>query len=161
MLANLISRCRSVWVFAFFIAATASANKEVPEARLFSTEPVRIGHYDVYYSTFNSRFLTPDVAAAYQLERNPRTGILNIAIRDVKKSELGKAVTGRLTGETSNLLSQTSGLSFHEIKEGNAIYYLASFRFTNEESLKLAIEVQPDQQPWTEKIAFRHTFFEG
>ena len=140
MLANVMIRRAAVMILSLCVVATASASKDIPEARQLSYEPVRMGHYDVYYSTFNSSFLEPDVARAYQLERNPRTGILNIAIRDVEKSELGKAVTARITGETSNLLSQKTGLKFHEVKEGNAIYYLASFRFTNEETLKFAID---------------------
>ena len=158
---NWMNRCRAALVFLLFMAATASASKDIPEARQISNDPVRSGHYEIYYSTFNSSFLDPDVAAAYNLERNSRTGILNIAIRDVEKSELGKAVTGRITGETRTLLSQTSGLNFHEVKEGNAIYYLASFRFSNEETLKFAIDITPEQESQTERIKFQHKFYEG
>ncbi len=121
---------------------------------------MRLGDFEVYYSAFNSTFISPEIAAAFQLERNPHSGIINIAIRNVKNSLVGKAVTGRIEGNASNLLSQQSGLQFKEVREGDAIYYLASFKFHNEEQLRFDLAVWPQNQAQSARIQFSQQFFE-
>lgn len=95
---------------------------------------------EVHYSAFNSTFLTPQVARSYQLKRNGYSAILNISVLD--KSQLGKpAITAELTGKVKNLIGQTRELKFREIKEANAIYYLAEFSISDQEQLTFDIDI--------------------
>ncbi|WP_330926078.1 DUF4426 domain-containing protein [Candidatus Sororendozoicomonas aggregata] len=141
--------------------AFASAPASVPDAEPFGSRSMRAGDYDIHYSAFNSTFIPPEVAKAYSLERGPRTGILNIAIRNVKSSELGTAVKGLIEGNMTNLLGQRTALTFHEVNEGHAVYYLASFRFSNEEQLTFDLAVTPDKHTQSERVTFSQQFYEG
>ena len=132
----------------------------VPEAKPLAAEPKRFGDYEVHFSAFNSTFVSPEIAGAYKLQRGPRNGIVNIAVRNVKGSEAGKATKATVEGESVNLLSQSSRLKFREVREGDAIYYLAEFRFSNEEMLKFNIRLKPDGARTTETFEFRRQFYE-
>ncbi|GMM91396.1 DUF4426 domain-containing protein [Vibrio fortis] len=95
---------------------------------------------EVHYSAFNSTFLTAQVAKQYQLKRNGYSAILNISILDT--SALGKpATTAKISGTARNLVGNTRTLEFREIKEGDAIYYLAEFPITHEENITFDIDV--------------------
>ncbi|MEF1289529.1 DUF4426 domain-containing protein [Vibrio sp. M260118] len=95
---------------------------------------------EVHYSAFNSTFLTPQVARSYQLKRNGYSAIINISVLD--NSQAGKpATTAKIKGSAKNLIGQSRKLSFREVKEGNAIYYLAEFAISDEEQLTFNIDV--------------------
>lgn len=132
----------------------------VPEAKTLKNDPMHFGDYEVYFSAFNSMFITPDIAKAYKLERSPKHGLVNIAVRNVKDSDLGKAVPARLNGQHKNFLQQFSSMDFQEIKEGEAIYYLAGFRFSNEEMLEFNIDVMPEGSDRQYTVKFRQKFYQ-
>lgn len=144
----------SVWPMGF-----AQAREAIPDAREMSSKPFRFGDYEVHYSAFNSTFISPDIAGQYGLERSPRHGIVNIAIRNLSKSQVGEAVAGQLQGSVSNLLGQRAALDFKVVREGEAIYYLAGFRFSGQELLKFSIDVTP-QGGKRETVRFEQTFYQ-
>ncbi|NOH80172.1 DUF4426 domain-containing protein [Vibrio sp. RE86] len=95
---------------------------------------------EVHYSAFNSTFLTPQVARSYKLKRNGYSAILNISVLD--NSQAGKpAITADISGSAKNLIGQMRDLTFREVKEGDAIYYLAEFPVSEEERLTFNIDV--------------------
>ncbi|WP_194090030.1 DUF4426 domain-containing protein [Vibrio hibernica] len=99
-----------------------------------------IKNSEIHYSAFNSTLLTAEVATQYQLKRNGHSAILNISVLD--NSKLGKpAVNATITGTAKNLIGQIKTLEFKQIKEGQAIYYLAQFSISDEESLTFNINV--------------------
>ncbi len=95
------------------------------------------GQLDVHYSAFNSGFLQPEVAAAVGLVRSKSQGVVNVALL-----QAGKASTGQVSGEVKNLLGQITQLSFKQVKEGTAIYYLAQFPFEQQEMLRFTLNVK-------------------
>jgi len=95
------------------------------------------GDLDVHYSAFNSGFLQPDIAAAAGLSRSKSKGVVNIAAL-----KAGKPMSAEVSGEVRNLLGQVRTLSFKQVKESGAIYYLAQFPFDQREVLKFTINVQ-------------------
>lgn len=95
------------------------------------------GELDVHYSTFNSSFLQPDIAAAVGLTRSKTIGVLNIAVlKD------GKGQPAKVSGSVKNLLGQTSPLQFKQVLESGAVYYLAEFPLRQREVLTFSINVQ-------------------
>ncbi|ROV61897.1 DUF4426 domain-containing protein [Vibrio ponticus] len=95
---------------------------------------------EAHYSAFNSTFLTPQVARSYKLKRSGYSAILNISLLDM--SQVGKpAIAGKVSGTAKNLLGQTRQLSFKEVKEGDAIYYLAEFTISEEENISFNIDI--------------------
>ncbi len=101
-----------------------------------------VGEYDVHYIAFNSGFLQPDIAAAAGLVRSKTQGVVNIA---VLKS--GRPTAAQVRGSVRNLLGQDYPLSFKQLKEGEAIYYLAQFPFESRETLRFTVNVQPVGAP--------------
>ncbi|WP_038173639.1 MULTISPECIES: DUF4426 domain-containing protein [Vibrio] len=112
---------------------------------------------EVHYSAFNSTFLTAQVARSYQLKRNGYSAILNISVLD--NSQVGKpATTATISGSSKNLIGQTRQLSFKEVKEGDAIYYLAEFPISDEERLTFDIDVNAGIKG-TGRLKFSQKFY--
>ncbi|WP_417870572.1 DUF4426 domain-containing protein [Vibrio furnissii] len=120
------------WTLALLLACAA-----IPAS---AEQLINIKDVEVHYSAFNSTFLTPQVAKSYQLTRNGYSAVLNISVLDT--STVGKpAVKSTLSGQVKNLIGNMRELAFSEVKEGNAIYYLAEFPISNEEELRFDIDV--------------------
>lgn len=100
------------------------------------------GDLDVHYSVFNSSFLQPDIAAAAGLTRSKTQGVVNVAVL-----KAGKASTAQVGGQVKNLLGQVTPLSFKQVSEGGAIYYLAQFPFSSREVLSFTLDVQQGGNP--------------
>lgn len=102
------------------------------------------GVYTVHYIAVNSTFLTPEIAAQYHITRSKRAAFINIAVLRNNANGSTTAVTAKISGKKSNLMQQSSPIPFVEIKEGDAIYYLGQFDFSNAEMLRFAVDVQPE-----------------
>ncbi len=112
---------------------------------------------EVHYSAFNSTFLTPQVARSYNLTRNGYSAILNISVLD--NSSLGKPATeAKVSGNVRSLLGNIRNLEFSEVKEGDAIYYLAEFPINNEEDLTFDIDVSAGTKG-AGKLKFTQKFY--
>jgi hypothetical protein len=102
----------------------------------------KLEEHIVYYNVFNSSLISADVAKQYNLVRAKDRAYINIAV--VKNSGGYGVAPRKLSGIYRNLLQQSFPLTFIEIKEATATYYLAPIRFTNEEILHIDITVQAD-----------------
>ncbi|HGF7479308.1 TPA: DUF4426 domain-containing protein [Vibrio mimicus] len=112
---------------------------------------------EVHYSAFNSTFLTPKVASSYQLTRNGYTAILNISVLD--RASLGKPATeAKLKGHAKNLIGNLRELTFKQVKEGSAIYYLAEVPISNEEMLTFDIDIDAGLKG-AGKLTFSQKFY--
>ncbi|WP_230462003.1 DUF4426 domain-containing protein [Vibrio parahaemolyticus] len=112
---------------------------------------------EVHYVAFNSTFLTPKVARSYDIKRNGYVAVVNISVLD--SASLGKpAVEAKVGGHAKNLIGQTQKLTFREIKEGEAIYYLAELPITHEETFTFDIDVKAGNKG-SGKLKFTQKFF--
>ena len=94
------------------------------------------GALDVHYNIFNSTFLQPDTARAVGLNRSKNQAVLNVSmVKDAKGQK------GAVTGSFKNLLGQMETLTFKEVDEGDAVYYLAQFAITSQEILRFELKV--------------------
>ncbi len=132
-----------------------------PEVRQGDDQTTRtFGDYTVHFKAFNSTFLQPEVAARYGFERNPKQGLINIAVLQ-NTDEGTKAVTAALEGQSASLAQQIEKLQFREVKEGSAVYYLAPFSFFHEEVLKFTVNARPANQPdETFTVKFQQKFYQ-
>ncbi|MBB5211944.1 DUF4426 domain-containing protein [Microbulbifer hydrolyticus] len=109
------------------------------------------GDYRVTYSVFNSDFIPPEVARQYNLVRARDRAFVNISVS--KKGDLQGTSAG-VSGNATNLIQQSRPLEFKEIRDQDAVYYLAPLRFENEESLTFNIDlVMPDGS--SQQLTFR------
>ena len=115
-----------------------------------------INNLEVHYSSFPSTFLTPEVASTYKIQRSRYSAVINVTVLD--KDQQGKpAVTAVLNGQAKNLLGTVKNLSFREIREGNAIYYIAEIKHANEERFNFSIDVSHNGTRGN--IKFDQTFY--
>lgn len=101
------------------------------------------GDYTVHYIAVNSTFIQPDVAAQYGIERNRRGAFLNISVLQNHADGSTTPVPALVSGGKQNLMQQAGDIAFREIREGDAIYYIGQFEFSNAELLRFKVQVQP------------------
>ena len=116
--------------------------------------------YEVHYNAFNSGFLTPEVAQANGLTRSKVMALLNVSVLKIEDDGTKRPVNALVSGEARNLIGQIKTISFKKIDEGDAIYYLGSFRFSDEELLNFDLDVQPDPNQSPITVRFSQTFYE-
>ncbi len=109
-----------------FLPATAEAEQK----QVF-------GDYEVHYIILPTMTLNADIAAKYGLPRGRNRSLVNISVLNL----VGNPISAQVSGRSENLLGQSQVLNFSEVKEGDAIYYLALLRHANEEFHRVAIDV--------------------
>ena len=111
-----------------------------------------VGEYDIHYIAFNSGFLQPDIAAAAGLVRSKTQGVINVAAL-----KAGKASTAQVSGQVKNLMGQSTALTFRQVTESGAIYYLAQFPFSSREILSFTLDVRQGDD--AHRITFNQEMF--
>lgn len=114
----------------------------------------QLGPWTVHYNAFNSTFLSPQIASQYDIRRSRLNAVLNVAVQDAQ----GKAQAVALSGEARDLLGHVRTLSFREVREGEAIYYLAQLPFRQEDTFRFEIQLQAAGQQ--QLLKFQQTFYE-
>jgi hypothetical protein len=112
------------------------------------------GDVTVHYNTFNSTFLTPDIAKAAELVRSKNQGVINVSV--IKD---GKPLIANVTGTVKDLTSQSVPLNFRQITEQGAIYYIAQYPVEQQETRTFEIKVQNGDKINT--INFNQELFPG
>lgn len=138
--AFMLSLCLSIPVFA--ADAARPDRKEV------------FGDTTVHYSAFTSSFLQPDVAAAAGLVRSKNQGVLNIAVL-----KAGQPSTAGVSGAVKDLTGRSQTLSFKQITDQGAVYYIALFPIDAQETFTFTVNVQTGGD--THTFSFNQELFPG
>jgi hypothetical protein len=131
---TLIATC--LLLFAGAVCAQSEASESAEASRVF-------GDYEVFFSVFPSTMLTEQVAGAYQIVRGKDRAIVNIVVRKHTPAGGDREHSALVTGTYSDLI-QSKTLTFREIDEQSAIYYIAELRHNDRDLLRFDIKVQPD-----------------
>jgi hypothetical protein len=99
----------------------------------------RLGNWDVHYVVVRTSFLKPEIAARHDIVRGPDRALVNISVI----GNDGRPVVATLSGRARNLLEQDTPLEFQEVREGEAVYYLAQVKHTDREILRFYIDIRP------------------
>ena len=132
------------------IAMLCGAGAQAQQSEIF-------GPYELHYSVVNSTFLAPEVAATYGIVRGNKRAILTLAVRE-EMAPAGETLSMLLQGRTWDLI-QNQFLEFQEIREGPAIYYIAEFRFINEEWRFFEVDFRPSGGNETYTFKFKHQLY--
>lgn len=114
-----------------------------------------LGNWEVHYIAFPSTFLTPEVARANDITRSTTQAVVNISVLDKQSKE---ALDIEVSGSARNLLGTNKNLNFTTVKEGQAIYHLATVSFDDKEMLRFNIELK--QGNTTEVLKFQQKMYE-
>ena len=115
------------------------------------------GPYELHYSVVNTTFLSPEVAATYGIVRGKNRGIVTLAVRE-HLAEGSQTRPMLLQGRTWDLI-QKQPLDFVEIREGTAVYYIADFKFINEEWRFFEVTFRPEGDDQTHTFQFKHQLY--
>lgn len=116
----------------------------------------KLGTMNVHYMAIGSTFFTPEIAKAYGITRSRYNGLVNIAVIDnSKKEKPAKFVS--ITGKAKNNVGQFKDLEFTEVKEGNAIYYLAQVKYNNEETIHFDLMINDGKEQ--QQLKFSQKFY--
>ena len=116
------------------------------------------GQWDAHYMVLPTTKLSQEVANSYGITRSNNMAFANIAIMDNAAPTL-TGVPSNLTGQYTNLVGQTRDLEFEEIVEGDAVYYIAVFRFPHRERLRFSIDFQPEPDDRTYTLEFQQEIY--
>jgi Domain of unknown function (DUF4426) len=125
-----------------------------------AAEPIKgerqetFGDVTVHYNTFNSTYLTPDIAKNAQLIRSKNQGVINVSV-----IKAGQPLIASVTGTVKDLTSKSVPLKFKQITETGAVYYIAQFPVDQQEVRTFEINVQTGDKINT--INFNQELFPG
>ncbi len=116
----------------------------------------KLGSMNVHYMAIGSTFFSPEIAKAYGIKRSRYNGLVNISVLDnTKKGMPAKVVS--ITGKAKNNLGQFKTLEFTEVREENAIYYLAQVNYNNEETLHFDLLITDGNEQ--QQLKFSQKFY--
>jgi len=116
----------------------------------------KLGSMNVHYMAIGATFFTPEIAKAYGIKRSRYNGLINISVLD--NTQAGNpAKTVSINGQAKNNLGQFKALEFKEVKEGDAIYYLAQVSYNNEETLHFTLKINDGKEQHT--LTFSQKFY--
>ncbi|MCX2980038.1 DUF4426 domain-containing protein [Halieaceae bacterium IMCC14734] len=119
----------------------------------------RFGPYELHYTVVNSTFLEPKVASQYQIVRGEERAILNLAIREHLDDGTTRARSAKLEGRTWDLF-QNQFFEFSEVREGDAIYYIGQFKFSDEELRFFEVTFAPEGATRSYEFRFQQKVYE-
>jgi hypothetical protein len=106
------------------------------------TEQVqRFDDYLVHYNALSTDLLPAEVAAQYKLARSSKQGLINIAVQKAGTEPV--PVAAEIRGTVANLAGQRSDIAVREIRETDAIYYLAEFPVRGTDTLSFDLRITP------------------
>ena len=117
------------------------------------------GRFELLYSVVNSTFVEPDTAAIYQMVRAKDRAFLNLAVRETLDDGSDRAVTARFQGRSWDLF-QNQFLEFREVREGDAIYYIAEFTFRDGETRFFDLDWAAEGMKYSSNLRFHQKVYE-
>ncbi len=118
------------------------------------------GPYELHYAVTNTTIIDPKVAAAYGLTRGRQRAILTLALREHLPDGSDVARPMQLKGRTWDLLQKTTDLEFQEVRENPAVYYIAEFKYLNEEWRHFEVYFRPEGVDETYTLKLKQQVFE-
>lgn len=116
-----------------------------------------VGPYEILYSVMPTTFISESVAASYKIVRAKDQALINVSIRK-KNGDSDIAHAGAVSGSYSDLM-QSKKLEFREIRESDAIYYIAAFRHGDKELLRFDLNVLPSPDMPAQTVSFTRKLF--
>jgi len=145
----------SRFLFLVFCSALCGLGLAGPAA---AQNSVRFGDLVVHYNAVPTTSLTADVARQYGITRSANRALVNISVRRGTPGA-DQAVPAKVSVAATNLNGQRSDLRVREVREGEAIYYLAEARIQGNETLNFELEVTPEGATAPVKASFSQEFF--
>lgn len=120
---------------------------------------VKYGDYTIHYNAFTTDTLQPQIAKLYRITRSRNRGMLNISVLKEVPVGVPRSVKADVSGTATNLTGQLKELDIRELRDGDAVYYIATFPVSHEETLDFSLTVEPEGAAQPYNVKFRRQFF--
>lgn len=137
--------------------APGAATQPAAEAAGVSSKD--FGDYVVHFNAISTDQLTPEVAKAYGIVRSKNRALLNVSIVKKVAGTTGQPVPGSVAALVANDTGQVKDSSLREIRESEAVYYIADFAVSNAETLIFTVDVTPINETSRFSVRFTRTFY--
>jgi hypothetical protein len=131
---------------------TPTAEPEIASSKDF-------GDYVVHFNAISTDQLTPEVAKAYNIVRSKNRALLNVSIIRKVAGTTGEPVPGSVAALVANDTGQVKDSNLREIREGDAVYYIADYAVSNAETLVFTVDVTPINETSRFSVRFTRQFF--
>lgn len=112
-------------------------------------------NYVIHYAAFESTLVPKEVAAANGIVRSGNRLVTNIVIKEKDRNE---TVPAKVRGSVTNLLNQVAELTFREVNEQDAVYYLASHVVDKKDTLRFNLNIRPTGEDEVCSLEFLRTW---
>lgn len=127
---------------------------------LSTTESFKdFGSYVLHFNAVTTDQIGAQASGEHDIVRSKNRALLNISIMRNQEIGLPAAVAGAVTASATNLTGQLRRLDVREIREGDAIYYIAETQIVNAETLIFAVEATPESETSALTVSFQRQFY--
>lgn len=99
-------------------------------------------HHTVCYNAFPGDTLPVQMTQKYDIKRSKNMALINITVLKNNPEHPGQGIAAQVSGVMQNLMGQKKKLTFREVHEGNAWYYLAEVKVEHDEVVNFFIHVK-------------------
>ena len=131
-----------------------------PPAEASGVASKDFGDYIVHFNAISTDQLTPEVAKTYNIVRSKNRALLNVSIVKKVPGTTGQPVPGSVAALVANDTGQVKDSNIREIREGDAVYYVADFAVSNSETLIFTVDVTPVNETSRFSVRFTRTFYD-
>ena len=111
------------------------------------------GDYAVNYAAMPTEELTPEIAASYGITRGRGRALVLINLQ-----KQGAMAAAKVTGRARNLVTPEQTLVFREVRQQNAVDYLAELPVLNGALVIFEVEIQAADASAPMQLQFRRKF---
>lgn len=117
------------------------------------------GDYVLHFNAISTDQLAPDVAKTYNIVRSKNRALLNVSIVKKVAGSTGEPVPGAVAALVANDTGQLKDANLREIREGQAVYYIADFAVSPGETLVFTVDATPINETSRFSVRFTRTFY--
>jgi Domain of unknown function (DUF4426) len=136
-----------------------SSAKPPPAAETDSVSSKDFGDYEVHFNAISTDRLTPEIAKNYNIVRSKNRAMLNISVIKKVAGTPGVPVAAVVNVQAANLNGQIKDFTLREIKESEAVYYIADIPVSNGEQLVFTVDITPANEKNRYSLKFTRQFY--
>lgn len=125
----------------------------------YGEQQQRAGNYVIHYSAIGTRFLTPEVAEDYGIQRSAGLGLVNVSVREYRDDGTVRPVNAEVKGQVGLLEKAPDTLDFRTVRDDGAVYQLATFRLEHDAPMHFSLKVRADRNAEPDTVSFIQRFY--
>jgi hypothetical protein len=122
-------------------------------------ENTKAGEFTIYHSAFNAEKLTPEIAAAYHIQRSKYIGVLNVSVIRERPKAIGTPVKALVDVDLAEGKDRKQSIAMHEVESDGGVSYLGEFPIADGQELEFEIRVRPTGVDETTVVLMKQEFF--